>query len=114
MKTFFNGFETNEATFKAATDLPVGRAVALQSTNEVYYPMDSTDFTGITASCKDGYVSVIMKGYAVAAYRDTLPKVGICKLAPTSDGYMEINETDGKAYTVVGVDTKEKTLEFIL
>lgn len=114
MKTFFNGFESNEATFKAVSDIPAGRAVALQSTNEVYYPVNSTDFTGIVNACKDGYASVVMKGYAVAAFKDTLPTVGICKLAPTSSGYMEVDEANGKAYTVVGVDTKEKTIEFIL
>ena len=115
MKALLNGFESNEATFRTAiSNIPVGRAVVLQSSNDVYYPVTSTDFTGIIASCKDGVASVVMKGYAVAAFKDTLPHIGICKLAPTTEGYMEINESEGKPYTVVGVDAKNKTLEIIL
>lgn len=114
MNALLNGFESSEATFKAITQLPAGRAVALQSTNEVSFPISSTDFTGIIASCRDGVASVVMKGYAVAEFNETIPQVGICKLAPTSNGYMEVNDTDGKPYTVVGVDIKNKTLEFIL
>lgn len=114
MNALLNGFESSEATFKSIGNIETGRAVALQSTNEVYYPMGSKDFTGIVASYKDGIASVVMKGYAVARFKDTIPTVGICKLAPTSTGYMELDEDTGKPYTVVGVDLTNKTLEFIL
>lgn len=114
MNALLNGFESSEATFKTLSTVAEKRAVALQSSNEVYYPMSTKNFTGIVASYKDGVASVVMKGYAVAEFKDTIPNIGICKLAPTSSGYMEVDETDGKAYTVVGVDLTNKTLEFIL
>lgn len=114
MKTYYNGFETNEATFKASVDIPAGRAVALGSGGNVYYPTNPPLFTGIVSCCKDGYASVVIRGYVVARYKDTMPIVGICKLAPTADGYMEVNETDGKPYTVVGVNSTKGTIEIIL
>lgn len=114
MNALLNGFESSEATFRSLAVVETGRAVALQSTNEVYYPMGSKDFTGIVNSYNDGIVSVVMKGYAVARFKDTIPTIGICKLAPSSSGYMEVDEDSGKPYTVVGVDITNKTLEFIL
>lgn len=113
MKVFFNGFESKEATFKTLAAVNVGRAVALMNTGEVHYPQDE-NFTGIVASYKDGYASVVMRGYAVASFKNTVPTVGICKLKPSSTGYMELDETNGKPYTVVGVDTVNKTIEFII
>ena len=55
-----------------------------------------------------------MKGYAVASFKDTIPTVGICKLAVGAMGNLEVNEEIGTPYTVVGVDVIEKTLELIL
>ena len=114
MNALLNGFESSEATFKTTTTVSTKRAVALQPSNDVYYPIMSKDFTGIVSSYKDGIASVVMKGYAVAEFKDTLPQIGICKLAPTSSGYMEIDDANGKPYTVVGVDLTNKTIEFIL
>lgn len=114
MKAFLNGFESNEATFKAIAEIPAGRVVALQADKTVSYPTNPKEFTGVIASCKDNVASVVMKGYAVAKFNNTLPHVGICYLAPSTNGYMEVNETDGKPYTVVGVDNSNNTIEFIL
>ena len=114
MNALLNGFESKEATFTTISKIAEKRAVALQPTNDVYYPIGSKDFTGIVASYQDGIASVVMKGYAVAEFKDTVPTVGICKLSPTSLGHMEVDENEGKAYTVVGVDLTNKTLEIIL
>ena len=114
MNALLNGFESSEATFTTLTNVSERRAVTLQSTNDVYYPIGSKDFTGIVASYKDGIASVVMKGYAVAEFKDTVPHVGICKLSPSALGYMEMDDIEGKPYTVVGVDLTNKTLEFIL
>ncbi len=114
MNALLNGFATNEATFRAASALFTNRAVALQSSGEVYYPDRGDPFTGIVASYRDGVASVIMKGYAVASFKDTLPSVGICKLVTGSMGNLEVDEENGTPYTVVGVDLTAKTFEFIL
>lgn len=113
MNALLNGFESNEATFKALTKLQPNRAVALGSDGTVFYPL-TKNFTGIITSCKDNIASVVMKGYAVASFNSTVPTIGICKLSPTPSGYMEVDETNGKAYTVVGVDISNKTIEIIL
>ena len=114
MNALLNGFETSEATFRTASTLFLNRAVALKSTGEVYYPDRGAPFTGIVASYRDGVASVIMKGYAVATFKDTIPTVGICKLSPGSMGNLEVDQENGTPYTVVGVDLTSKTLEFIL
>ncbi len=113
MNALLNGFDTNEATFRTMTKLSPNRAVALSSDGTLFYPL-SGKFTGILTSCKDNIGSVVMRGYAVAEFKSTVPSVGICNLAPTPTGYMEVDDTNGKPYTVVGVDLINKTIEFIL
>lgn len=114
MNALLNGFETNEATFRTAAALLTNRAVALKNTGEVYYPDRGEPFTGIISSYRDGVASVVMKGYAVASFKDTLPSVGICKLVVGAMGNLEVDEENGTPYTIVGVDVAEKTFEFIL
>ena len=114
MKALLNGFETNEATFRTAADLQSGRAVALQNTGKIYYAEEKGPFTGIITSSRDGVASVVMHGYAVASFKDTIPSVGICKLSVGSTGHLEVDEENGKPYTVVGVDLNAKTVEIIL
>lgn len=114
MKTFFNGFETNEATFKSNPALNANRAVALTISGKVDYPDEGGEITGILTSYRDGIASVVMKGYAMASFNETVPQVGICKLAPGKKGFMEVDEENGKAYTVLSVDINSKTIEFIL
>lgn len=114
MNALLNGFETKEATFRTSSTTLAHRAVALKSTGTVYYPDRGTPFTGIVADYRDGVASVVMKGYAVASFKDTLPTVGICKLSVGSMGNLEVDEENGTPYTVVGVDVANRTLEIIL
>lgn len=114
MNALLNGFETKEATFRTASALFTNRAVALKSTGTVYYPDRGEPFTGIVSTYRDGVASVVMKGYAVASFKDTLPTVGICKLVVGTMGNLEVDEEIGTPYTVVGVDVSSKTFEIIL
>lgn len=114
MNVLFNGFDTQEVTFKTTSAVLPKRAIALQSTGEVYYADAGEPFTGIVSSYRNGLASVIMRGYAVANYKNTAPTVGICKLSVGPMGQFEVDDANGKPYTVVGVDTASKTIEFIL
>ncbi len=114
MKTYFNGFDTQEVTFKTMSSVSAKRAVALQSTGDVYYPEADTPFTGIVSAYRNGIASVIVHGYAEASFKNTIPSVGICKLAVGATGYLEVDEENGKPYTVLSVDTATKTLALIL
>ncbi|MBE6772863.1 MAG: hypothetical protein IJN68_06890 [Clostridia bacterium] len=114
MKTYFNGFETNEITFKSPSKLVANRVVAYASDGYLAYAEQGGDFTGIVTSYRDGFATVVMKGHAVASYNESLPSMGICKLAPGKNGFMEADEENGKAYTVLNVDSKTKTIEFII
>ena len=114
MTTYFNGFDTQEVTFKAMTNVAEKRVVALQNSGNVYYPEAGAPFTGIVSAYRNGLASVIVRGYAEASFKNTIPKVGICKLAPGATGYLEVDETNGTPYTVVSVDTASKTLALIL
>ncbi len=114
MNALLNGFETSEATFRTMSSVITKRAVELQNSGDVYYPERGGHFTGIVSSYRDGVASVVMKGYAVAAFKDTIPTVGTCKLIPGSMGNLEVDEENGIPYTVVGVDVASKTFELIL
>jgi len=114
MNVLFNGFDTQEVTFKTSSAVLTKRAVALQSTGDIYYADAGGAFTGIVSSYRNGLAAVVMRGYAVANYKNTAPTVGICKLSVGSMGQFEVDEANGKPYTVVGVDTASKTIEIIL
>ena len=114
MNVFFNGFDTNEATFKTTAAVLTGRAVALKNTGEVYYPDEGAPFTGIVSAYRNGLASVVMRGYAVASFKETLPSVGICKLSVGKMGALEVDNENGKPYTIVNVNLTNKTIEFIL
>lgn len=114
MNVLFNGFDSQEATFKASSTVLTKRAVALQSTGDVAYAEPGGAFTGIVTGYRNGLASVVMRGWAEVNYRNTAPSVGICKLSVSSMGQLEIDEANGKPYTVVGVDTASKTIEIIL
>ena len=114
MNVLLNGFETNEATFRTMGTVAPYKAVALQHTGDVYYPDKCKPFTGIVSSYRDGVAAVVMKGYAVASFKETLPSIGICNLVTGSSGNLEVDNTNGKPYTVVGVDVASKTFELIL
>lgn len=114
MNVLFNGFDTQEVTFKASSAILPKRAVALQSSGDIYYANAGEAFTGIVSTCRNGLASVIMRGYAEASYKNTAPTIGICKLSVGTMGQFEVDDTNGKPYTVVGVDTASKTFEFIL
>ncbi len=114
MKTYYNGFDTQEITFEAMSAVTAKRAVALQNTGNVYYPEQGAPFTGIVSVYRNGIASVIVRGYAEASFKNTIPKVGICKLSVGTTGYLEVDEENGKPYTVLSVDTATKTLALIL
>ena len=114
MNTYFNGFDTQEVTFKTMSDVLPKRAVALQSTGDIYYPDEGKPFTGIVSDCRNGIASVTVRGYAQANFKNTVPRVGICKLAVGTSGNLEVDDTNGTPYTVLSVDIPAKTFEFIL
>ncbi len=114
MKAYYNGFDTQEATFKTMSALTPKRAVSLQSSGELYYADAGAPFTGVVSSYRDGVASVVMRGYAVASFKDTPPSVGICKLSVSASGQFVVDETNGTAYTVLGVDNTAKTFEFFI
>lgn len=114
MKTFLTGFDTKEATFEVLAKVSPLRAVAYTDSGEVYYPEKDGPFTGIVVACRDNLASVVLSGYAVAEYDATIPRMGICNLAPGEEGYLEVNDTNGKPYTVLSVDHVNKTFEFLL
>ncbi len=114
MNVYYNGFDTQEITFTTMATLAEKRVVVLESTGNVNYPDAGAPFTGIVSSYRNGMASVIVRGYAEASFRNSVPRVGICKLSPDANGYLEVDEENGKPYTVISVDTSTKTLALIL
>ena len=114
MTTFFNGFDTQELTFKTMSAILPKKAVTLQSSGDIYYADTGSAFTGIVSTYRNGIASVVIRGYAEVGFKNTLPTVGICKLSVGSMGSLEVDEENGKPYTVLSVDVATKTMAIIL
>ena len=114
MNTYYNGFDSQEVTFKTAATLTPKRAVALQNSGDVYYPESGEPFTGIVTDYRNGIATVVIRGWAEVNFKNTLPTIGICRLAVGSSGCLEADYENGKPYTVLNVNTKTKTMEIIL
>lgn len=114
MNTYFNGFDTQEVTFKVMGSVLPKKAVALQHSGEIYYPEIGGDFTGVVSSTRSGIASVIIHGHAEGTFKNTIPTIGICKLSVGNLGAFEVDEENGKPYTVLSVNLNSKTFEFLL
>lgn len=114
MNTYFNGFDSQEVTFKTQSTVQPKRAVALQNTGDIYYAESGSAFTGIVSAYRNGIASVVIRGYAEVSFKSTIPNVGICKLSVGNTGNLEVDEENGKPYTVLSVDIATKTMEIIL
>lgn len=114
MNTYFNGFDTQEVTFKTMSPVLAKKAVALKESGEIYYPEIGGPFTGVVSVSRNGIASVIIRGHAEGTFKNTVPSVGICKLSVGNLGAFEVDEENGKPYTVLSVNLASKTFEFIL
>lgn len=113
MSSAFKGFETKEITLKS-TGINPGAVVMLNEELLAVSPAEGTVFCGVCSAVRDGYASVIISGYAEAAFTGTAPVPGYQKLASDGNGGVIVDNENGREYLVVGVDSSASTVEFIV
>lgn len=113
MEKCFTGFNTKEVTLFCNTATDVGAVVKLYEAGMVTNAGADEKFCGVCTAIRNTYASVVMAGYATATYSGTAPTVGYCMLASDGDGGVKISDS-GREYLVVGVDTANSTIEFII
>lgn len=114
MNSVFTGFETNEITLAKSADVAIGKVVVLTDSTNAIMPADGEKFHGVCSAVRGDYASVVLHGCAKAFYSGTAPAVGYNKLCAGSDGTVKLDDTNGREYLVLSVDSGEQTIEFLV
>ena len=69
---------------------------------------------GVCDGVRDGYASVILRGYAEFTYEGQQPVIGFVKLMCTADGGVKVDNEFGRNVMVVAIDTANKKIGVIL
>lgn len=110
MKVSFNGFGENVVTFETDGTVSAGSPVMISASGKVKSATGT--FCGICVSERNGYAAVQLSGYVSVPY-DTAPSVGFAKLVG-SGGKISADNTNGREFLVVDIDTNAKTAGIIL
>lgn len=113
MITSLNGLQETVATFAADTALAAGIPVKLSANQTAAACAGSDLFAGIALQCRNGMVSVQLKGYVRVPYSGTAPALGWKQLAADGAGKVKTG-TAGNFYLVTDVDTATATVGFML
>ncbi len=110
MNVSFNGFGENVVTFETEGSVSAGMPVMVSESGKVKAASDV--FCGICVGERNGYAAVQLSGYVRAAF-DSAPDVGYTKLVG-KNGKISKDESNGREYLVVDIDTVAKTAGIIL
>ncbi|MBQ8502687.1 MAG: hypothetical protein IJ491_00215 [Clostridia bacterium] len=114
MNSVFTGFETNEITLKKNGELEQGNAVIISDGAVAAIPADGEAFCGVCSVVRGDYASVILHGCAKTSYSGTVPTVGFNKLSSDGNGGIKLDDTNGREYLVVSVDTVNCYAEILI
>lgn len=103
MKTEFQGFGENVATFEAAANVKAGLPVKVSGNGAVDACGAGDLFCGMAVSVRGGMAAVQLSGYVRAPYTGALA-VGYQKLAAAADGKIQQSES-GRELLVIDVDS---------
>lgn len=113
----FDGIGAVHVTCASTLDNTAQGKVAKFSGNKTVTIAESNDSIHcvIKRVEKDGAAVVQLKGYVEVSYNGaTAPTVGLCKLSANSTGGVKVDDTLGKEYLVMMVDTKDKIIGIYL
>lgn len=110
MKVSLNGFGENIATFETQGTVTAGTPVMVTANGKV--AAADGDFCGVCTNVRNGYAAVQLRGYVTLPYT-TQPTVGYDKLSADS-GKITADDTNGREYLVIDVDTTAKTAGILL
>ncbi len=110
MNVCFKGYGENVVTFEIDGSITDGAPVMVSDSGKV--KAASGAFCGVCVSQRGGYAAVQLNGYAKLPY-GTAPSVGYAKLS-ASAGKVNKDDTNGREYLVVDINTTDKTVGVIL
>ncbi len=115
MKISLNGLKDLVTTLYITEDVKTGDIVSLSDEMTVDAAATDDIFTGICVNAQQGIASVKITGYTELPYSGTAPSLGITFLKADGNGGVAVaNAGLGRNAIVVGVDTAEKIVKFIL
>lgn len=114
MDSIIKGFETNEVTLYADETINPGNAVMIRKGYNLILPAGGEAFCGLCTNKKDKYASVVLKGIAEFTYSGSAPAVGYTKLSADGAGCVKADDTNGREYLILSVNSETKTLEILL
>ena len=90
-------------------DCTVGAVCKLNTTGQAVNCAAGDRFCGVVEVKNGGCVGVQIHGFANIVYTSTAPTVGYANLVANGNGGVKVDNTNGKSYFVVAVDTASKT-----
>ncbi len=113
MAISYEGIGQTCVTLRKKNTVTNGCVCAMAENNCVGISEEDENIIGIAAAVKGDYVSLIVSGIVTVPYSGTAPGVGICPLAGDGSGNVKYS-TEGINYRVLSIDTKNRTVTFIL
>ncbi len=114
MDSIIKGFETKEVTLYCDETVNAKNVVMLERGYSVCIPAEGEPFCGLCTNKNDTYASVVLKGVTEVPYSGSAPSVGYAKLSSDGAGAVKADDTNGREYLVISVNSGEKTLEIML
>lgn len=110
MQIYFDGYNDDILIFEANETIPSNSPVMVTSNGTVSTALGR--FCGICKDVKNGYAAVQLQGYVVVPYINA-PEIGYSKLS-AARGRVTVDNTYGREYLVINVDSSTHTVGFIL
>ena len=105
MDVSFNGIGEKLVTF-ACGKAEKGQVVKVDGAGAVAPCGDGDTFDGVAALVDGGFAGVLLRGFTDVTYSgDSELKIGHNKLAADGNGGVKVDESKGKDYLTVAVDT---------
>lgn len=112
MKTSFNGFNEQVASFEADSSVAAGKAVGISANGKVQ-AVTSGAFCGVCKKVKDGIAAVQLAGYVKVPYTGSL-SLGWQKVSATTGSKIAADASNGREYLIVDVDSAANIAGIIL
>lgn len=114
MKNYFNGFATECVTIPCESTVKQGDPISLDNNSVAYTSYDGTEFMGVCDQVRDGYASVVLRGYAEFTYEGQQPAIGFANLICAADGKVKVDNDFGRSVMVVSIDADSQKIGIIL
>lgn len=111
----YRGFNSSALTFKSEAEFAKGDPVTINIQGRCVASTNGDAFVGICVSVRGELITTQMEGYVEVSYSGSAPGYGWTRLC--ADGNGGVKSTDDATrpfFRVISVDTKNKTVGFIL